>query len=272
MKLIDIFFNQKLISSKHKNYFLTYEKLFQNYRDKEITFVEIGAKNGGSLMMWREYFSKNSRVIGIDINEKALELKKYGIEIFIGDQASEVFWNNFFKSVGKVDIVLDDGGHTNAQQIITSACCVPNIKDNGLLVIEDTFTSYMNKFSNPNKYSFVSYAKKKIDDINYRYPDIGLLKNSLNKYIYSIEFFESIVCFKINRELCKTNEEILNNGKEIGIKDLRYGDQKLIKKIRSQFSFFSKLFILRSLGKLILKYLNKLSIKIKDSKNKKYFF
>ena len=55
------------------------------------------------------------------------------------------FWKNFFKKVGKVDIILDDGGHTNYQQIITLNSCVPHIKDDGLMVVEDTHASYIKK-------------------------------------------------------------------------------------------------------------------------------
>ena len=33
--------------------------------------------------------------------------------------------------------------HTNYQQIITTNCCVPNIKDDGLLVVEYVHTSYI---------------------------------------------------------------------------------------------------------------------------------
>ena len=41
------------------------------------------------------------------------------VEIFIGDQADPKFWKNFYKQTGKVDVLLDDGGHKNIQQITT---------------------------------------------------------------------------------------------------------------------------------------------------------
>ena len=43
----------------------------------------------------------------------------------------------------------------------------------------------------------------------------------LNKYIYSIQNFESIVSYKINRKLCKTNTEIRNAKKSIDPKEFR---------------------------------------------------
>ena len=80
--------------------------------------------------MWKNFFGKKAKIIGIDLNPDSKRFEKYGFKIFIGDQSKESFWKNFFKKVGKVDIVLDDGGHTNYQQIITTNCCIPNIKDN----------------------------------------------------------------------------------------------------------------------------------------------
>ena len=153
------------------------DHLFNQYIGKKITFVEIGIFSGGSLFMWRKFFGKKARIIGIDLDPKAKQFKKYGFEIFIGDQSKKEFWNKFFKKVGKVDIILDDGGHTNYQQIMTTNLCVPMIKDNGKLVIEDVHTSFIKKnWYNPSKYSFINYSKKLAEDINTRFPVIKNFK------------------------------------------------------------------------------------------------
>ncbi len=99
-------------SIKHSTYFDTYDDLFSRYRNKEITFVEIGVAAGGSLFMWRDFFGPKSRIIGIDFNPNAKTWEKDGFEIFIGSQSDESFWQDFIKKVGAVDILLDDGGHT----------------------------------------------------------------------------------------------------------------------------------------------------------------
>ena len=49
--LIEIFNDTKYYSLKYKNYFPIYEKILSNYREKKITFVEIGVLSGGSLHM-----------------------------------------------------------------------------------------------------------------------------------------------------------------------------------------------------------------------------
>ena len=216
------FIKSKYLSLKYKNYFNIYDNLFNEYKNKNITFLEIGVFSGGSLFMWRNFFGKKAKIIGIDLNPESKKFEKYGFKIFIGDQSKESFWKKFFSKVGKVDLVLDDGGHTNYQQIITTNCCIPNIKDNGMLVVEDIHTSFIkNKWYNPSKYSYINYCKKLIEDVNSRYPGIKKHNYSLSKYIYSIQNFESIVSFKINRNLCKTNFEVRNAKKSTNPKEFR---------------------------------------------------
>ena len=172
--------------------------------------------------MWKNFFGKKAKIIGVELNPLAKRFEKYGFKIFIGDQSNPIFWKNFFKKVGKVDLILDDGGHTNYQQIITLNSCIPNIKDEGLMVVEDVHASYIKKkFYNPSKRSFINYNKRLVDDINARFPNLPQFKFSLNNFIYSIENFESIVSFKINKRLCKLNEMIDNKRKNIQPTEMR---------------------------------------------------
>jgi hypothetical protein len=266
------FFNQsKYYSLKYKNYFPIYEKLFSKFRGKKITFVEIGVLSGGSLFMWKNYFGDDARIIGIELNPDAKKFEKEGFEIFIGNQTDENFWKDFFDKVGQVDIILDDGGHTNFQQIVTCCSCIPFIKDEGLMVVEDVFHSYglsygAKGFFNPSKYSFINFCKKSIDDVNFRFPDSKNFKFSLNKFIYSIEFFESIVAFNINKDLCNLNNEVIfSKGKNLDHKDYAHlhnedipGSNKFVLKVKK---------ILKSF-RGNLKYI---VFKINEHISKKYF-
>ena len=156
LRLFQIYKNLKNVSLKCDTYFQTYEEIFNKYVGKEITFVEVGVLHGGSLFMWREYFGEKARIIGIDLHPKAKELEKHGFEIHIGSQSDVNFWKNFFNKIGKIDILLDDGGHGNIQQIVTLSEAINNTNDDGTIVIEDIHTSYMKKFGNPSKYSLIS--------------------------------------------------------------------------------------------------------------------
>ncbi len=228
-----LFYKSKLQSIKLNSYFDIYENLFREFKDKPITFVEVGIFGGGSLFMWKKYFHPKSRIIGIDLNPKSKSYEKYGFEIFIGDQEDKNFWNKFYNKVGKIDILLDDGGHTDLQQAQTLISSVNKINQNGLIVIEDVHTSYFTEFGNPSNNSFVNYSKKVIDLINSRYS--GLNKNNnyknkisslLKKYVFSISFYESIIAFRINSKKTIISKAIWNKKKVEHILDYRYKKNK----------------------------------------------
>ena len=193
-------------SIKHSTYFQVYEQLFQPYRNKKITFVEIGILDGGSLFMWREFFGKEARIIGIDLNPEAKKWEQDNFEIHIGSQSDTQFWKQFVQDIGPVDLVLDDGGHRFDQQIITIESMLDHINDGGMLVVEDTHTSYLEGFGDNHK-SLMKYVKNYIDKINYRYSRLTRyatehhVADKVDHKVFSIEIFESILAFKINRRL-----------------------------------------------------------------------
>jgi len=259
-KTLQLFFKSKYNSIKHEKYFKVYDYLFSKYINKEIIFVEIGILNGGSLQIWKKFFGNKARIIGIDLNPECKKFEEKGIQVFIGDQSDPKFWKYFFRKVGKVDIILDDGGHTNRQQILTTISCIPNINENGMLVVEDTHTSYIKEFNNPNKYSFINFVKKCIDDINFTFPNLNSFYYSLNKYIFSIQTFESIVCFYVSRKRCYVNKNINNEKFSYKIEDFRYhGSINL--KFPKRFLFFKKIFLVRKIvnfiKSIIIKIINK---------------
>lgn len=199
-------------SIKAKGYFDVYEKLLKKYRGKDITLVEVGVLDGGSLHMWRAYFGPKARIIGVEYNADAEKLANDGFEIYIGNQADPKFWQEFFQQVGTVDVLIDDGGHWNDQQIITVVSTLSHIKDEGFLIIEDTHCSYYAWMGNPSRYSFVSYVKKLVDVINSRWePLYDNYSHDAKNCVYGIYFFESIVALEINRSLCDVNKPITNS-------------------------------------------------------------
>lgn len=203
MTIIKCYERSPFLSSKHNTYFPVYEELFSSFAGRKITFVEVGVQNGGSLFMWRDYFGDKARIIGVDLNPIAKKWEADGFEIFIGSQADTNFWKEFYQHVGKVDVVLDDGGHTYEQQIITTEASLPHVRDGGLLVVEDTHTSYMERFGGPSPLSFISYAKNITDGINNRFSQFAS-KKPTERVIWSVRFFESIVAFEVNRRLAGT--------------------------------------------------------------------
>ncbi len=152
---------------KWHHYFEIYERYFRPWRNKEFTFVEIGVWRGGSLKMWREYFGPKARIIGIDINPEAKKFAGNGIEIHIGDQASSEFWTDFLAKVGKVDIVLDDGGHTSNQQIQSFLSLYDSLSTPGVYFVEDTHSNYWKRGQDrEDKQTFLEFCKRATDYLN----------------------------------------------------------------------------------------------------------
>ena len=89
IQLYKSFLNSKKPSIKWKSYFEIYNNMFQKYKNKKITFVEVGVDRGGSLFIWKDFFSKDSRIIGIDTNPDAKKLEEYGFNVDLTTVAQE---------------------------------------------------------------------------------------------------------------------------------------------------------------------------------------
>ena len=268
---LEIFKKVKFRSLKHSNYFDIYDEVFEKYKDKKITLVEIGVTNGGSLMMWREYFGDNANIIGIDFNPSAKKWEDYGFKIYIGDQSDPSFWNNVFSQVGKIDILVDDGGHTNQQQIMTFDSCYKNIKDDGIIFFEDTHCSYLKEFGNPSKYSFINFCYNLVDGMNKKTIDKKISSYLAN--IYKIQFYQSIVVFFFDKNKAQASHSVDNEGIIINAEDYRLKDTKIfniVDTIKNKLKEYINIKIYNLIKKIypIFKFL---VFKIKNKKNKKYF-
>ena len=241
----DAFRNSPEPTLKVTSYFEVYDKLFKKFQNRPITFVEIGNLNGGSLFMWRKFFGKKARIIGIDLNPKAKKWEKDGFEIFIGNQADPDFWDDFKLKVKSIDILLDDGGHTYPQQIITSESMLDIINDGGMLVVEDTHTSYADGYGKKET-NFIQYTKFWIDKINSRFSGFGKKQSDIR--VWSLEIYESIVVFNVNKKASEiTSKPIWNkipNEKEndfrsFGTKEDENNKDKLASIFKKAFSFYN---------------------------------
>jgi len=264
-ELYNLFNSSKNSSIKWKKYFPIYERLFEKYKNKKITFVEVGILDGGSLEIWKKYFGNNSRIIGIDNNPECKKLENENFEVFIGSQSDPNFWKKFYSDVGKIDIILDDGGHKNDQQIISLVNSVEHINNGGLHIVEDVHSSYQKHYGNPYKYSFINFSKKIVDDINSTFPNIEKFNYSLNHFIYSIEFFESIVAFKIDRNLCYENTMVDNLGFKSNNTDTTI-DISFIN-FRNKFKYLYKFKIVKKIERILMKIFYR-----NESKKLKKFF
>lgn len=150
------------------HYFDIYHQYFNRFRNKPITFLEIGVQNGGSLEMWRKYFGPKATIIGVDIMPECKQFESKNTHIRIGDQESPEFWRTIRKEFPSIDILLDDGGHTVNQQIVTFKEMYQYISNNGIYLCEDLHTNYWSDFGGGYRKNstFISYMKNLIDDMH----------------------------------------------------------------------------------------------------------
>jgi hypothetical protein len=260
-ELIQFFAKTKLPSLKVNSYFDNYEDLLEKFRGQKITLVEVGVLGGGSLQMWKSYLGKDARIIGVDANPGALKFNNE-FEIHIFDQTDLEAWGIFFQTIGLIDVLIDDGGHTSLGQITTCIGAVNNINDGGLIIIEDVHSSYAKDFGMPSKYSFDNWVMQIERELNKIYLDRDNFlnhhqENFLQK-VYQITRFRSMVVFKIKKTISKP-KSIENFTPLLVNEDFRYKDEHRFKNILRGILLFNP-WDVESVGnsRNYLKFLNKL--------------
>lgn len=119
-------------------YLPKYEPRFRKIRDsgKRVSLLEVGVKNGGSLMLWRAYFPFDSRIYGLDINQGAPQFQhEPAIKILHGDSKEASF--DYFDTEC-LDIIIDDGDHALTAQLHTFSIWFDKyLCPGGVFVVED---------------------------------------------------------------------------------------------------------------------------------------
>jgi len=199
-KLFDIFNNgttKPLLKWSH--YFEIYERYFERFVDTPVRILEIGVQDGGSLQMWKEYFGKQSIIVGIDINP-IYKYEEEQIYVEIGNQSDIDFLNNVVEKYGNFDIIIDDGSHNQLDILKSFSFLYPKLNNNGVYLVEDLHTSYWKDYSGgiTSPFNFVSIASNFIHDTNIQHmreqytPHIPDLK--------SISFYDSIIVFEKEKQ------------------------------------------------------------------------
>jgi hypothetical protein len=195
---------------KWRHFLPVYERLLAPYRGTAVTLVEVGVGEGGSLEAWRAYMGPSARIVGIDCDPSAKQLESEGFEIIVGDQANPDFWTQVAHQVGPIDVLIDDGGHSSVQQIVTVACGLRHVRDGGVIVVEDTHTSYLPKqYPSTQRFGFMQFAQHVIDAMHNRNPDVTVRvpdDAGFADAVHRVEFIESMAIFHVDRRLCGTSQ------------------------------------------------------------------
>lgn len=161
------------VSDKWSSYIKEYERIFAPYRDQEITFLEIGVQNGGSLEIWAKFFPHARKVVGCEINEacRQLQFAEPKISLIIGDANSDQAESDLNALSPNYNVIIDDGSHLNADIVKSFARYFKYVKDDGIYVVEDLHSSYWEDFGGGvfHPYSAISFFKALTDVVNHEH-------------------------------------------------------------------------------------------------------
>lgn len=116
-----------------------YEKELARYRDLPLEVVEIGIDQGGSLIMWSEYF-RNAMVTGMDLQLRGNCARDCADRPNINLRIADAYSYESLVSFPQVDIIIDDGPHDLGSQIWATKNLLHRVRPGGLFVIEDVET------------------------------------------------------------------------------------------------------------------------------------
>jgi len=147
MSLTEIVDNSHTDKNTGHSYLPLYQKLLINKKETARNVLEIGIgdfkeKNGGSIKLWKDYFT-NATVYGLDIIPKEYVIQELvndkRVVLFTSTNAyDEKFFNeNFLKKNLKFDFMLDDGPHTLESMKTFIRLYSKVMTDDGILIIED---------------------------------------------------------------------------------------------------------------------------------------
>lgn len=181
---------------KLMHYFEIYERHFSRFRGTDVHILEFGVSQGGSLQMWKDYFGPKCRIFGVDINPHCKAVEEDRITVFTGDQQDRKFLRSLASSVPRIDILIDDGGHTMRQQIATFEELFGRISENGVYLCEDLCTSYWPNWGGGygRKKTFIEYSKRFIDGINaWHSKSNALLVTDFTRSAHSLHYYDSVL-------------------------------------------------------------------------------
>jgi hypothetical protein len=203
--------------SKWTQYFDTYTRELTRFRQRPVSFLEIGVFRGGSIPMWKAFFPEGSRLTFIDIDPDCARHAEPGTTVEIGNQADPAFLAELAEKHGPFDVILDDGSHVCAHQIASFENLWPHITEGGVYMVEDCHTSYWPGFGGGyrNEASWIEYAKRLTDRMHSWYTDQDALFpfDEIARELHSVRFYDSITVAEKRQKTEPPTTVYAQNGK-----------------------------------------------------------
>jgi SAM-dependent methyltransferase len=200
-------------TDKSDEYLRNYERACQHLRDLPMSLLEVGVNKGGSLLLWRDYFTRG-QIFGVDLHPPANLSDSSGrIRVFQGDQGNITQMDKIASeaSPSGFDIIVDDASHIGTLTAATFQTLFYNhLKPGGLYSIEDWGTGFWDSWPDGSRPAYndslqfknrgkefashqsgmVGFVKQLLDECALRdilHPKFGV-PGSRRDYIRSIHF------------------------------------------------------------------------------------
>ena len=179
-----------------------YEHHFRPLRHRPVNLLEIGVggydnptAGGASLRMWKRFFPRG-HIYGVDVYDKSA-LQESRITIFRGSQRDPAFLRATAATIGRLDIVVDDGSHRSEDVITAFETLFPLLADGGIYAIEDTQTSYWPEYGgqiDPRaEGTTMSRLKLLVDGLNYvEFLDPSYAATEFDRRVTSVHFYHNL--------------------------------------------------------------------------------
>ncbi len=142
-------------TDKAGDYLANYVREFAHLADAPVALLELGVREGASLLLWRDMFPEG-RIAGLDVNPMSLSDASGRVHAYQGLQQDHATLDRIASEVAPdgFDVIVDDASHLGRHTAASFWHLFPNhLKPGGVYVIEDWGTGYWPKWPDGREYS-----------------------------------------------------------------------------------------------------------------------
>jgi Methyltransferase domain len=193
---------------KWVHYFPIYERHMAGYRSTAARVLEIGVYRGGGLDLLRHYLGPEAYLAGVDIDRAAKRAVRGRHPVELGDQADPDFLRAVSERHGPFDLVIDDGGHTMRQQIVSVETLFPLLTEGGIYLVEDCHTSYWPEYAAEGEgTTFIGWLKERVDDLHaYHHSRDDVLADPWQTTLAAMHLYDSVAVLERTRRFAPFSE------------------------------------------------------------------
>ena len=136
-------------------YLQNYQQFFGPLRERPIKLLELGVLEGGSLLMWHDYFV-NGQIVGLDVSPNPLSSTPDRIRFYQGSQGDTQLLDRIAAECAPdgFDVIIDDAAHIGVlSRTSYQALFNRHLRPGGIYVVEDWGTGYWHNWPDGAEYA-----------------------------------------------------------------------------------------------------------------------